>query len=113
MTGDSQAPTTYTVGHESGEYIFVGGDLTEPTANPEIQATVGETIDFDVSASGHPFWIKDEQSLGTGPSDAIWANTLELNGAEAGRIRVRFNQPGVYYYNCQYHPSMAGRIVVS
>jgi len=112
VVGDADAPTGYSVVASGGEYVVSGNGLVNET-DATINATVGETIDFNLAASGHPFWISKDASIGIPSGDTLWANELINNGAESGLVRVRFNTPGEYFFNCQYHDSMRGRIIVS
>lgn len=82
------------------------------TPNPTITAYLGETIDFYVDAQNQPFWIKQKQVMGQGEVDPIWANVMENNGTDNGRLRVRFNQPGDYYYISEVDKRLSGKIVV-
>ena len=79
--------------------------------NSTININVGDTLELDVSVSGHPLWIKPVSSTGTsnGVSDPAASN----NGATSGTISWTPNNTGTYYYICQYHSSMVGTIIVS
>jgi hypothetical protein len=58
FTGGS---TTYTVTNSgSGAYVINGSN------NPTINLTRGITYNFNINATGHPFWIKSVSSIGTG-----------------------------------------------
>ena len=63
----------------------------------------------DRNASGHPFWIKSVAGNGLANT---YSNGVTNNGAETGTITfvVPQNAPNTLYYNCQYHPAMAGVI---
>lgn len=80
--------------------------------NPVLTVSLGETIDFIVDAPGKPFWIKQKPVPGVGEESPIWANVMENNGTEGGRLRVRFNQPGTYYYVSEVDARLSGEIVV-
>lgn len=82
------------------------------TPNLQITAYLSETLDFYIDAPNQPFWIKQKPETGVGEADPIWANVMENNGAEAGRLRVRFNQPGDYYYVSEVDPRLSGKIVI-
>ena len=77
--------------------------------DPTLYLRRGEIYKFQISASGHPFWIKT--SPGTGTSNA-YTTGVTNNGTQNGTIefRVRMSAPSTLYYNCQYHGSMAGTI---
>ena len=89
------------------EYVFDNnGDIT---SNPELTLERGETYIFDVIASGHPFWIKDLNTTGTGNS---YNNGVTNNGTDFNRITftVPNDAPNTLYYVCQFHPNMSGTI---
>tara|TARA_B100001250_G_scaffold142911_1_gene122287 strand:- start:243 stop:1526 length:1284 start_codon:yes stop_codon:yes gene_type:complete len=77
--------------------------------DPTIILERGKTYEFKVDAPGHPFLIKSIQS--TGNSD-LYSEGVTNNGASNGIIKftVPNDAPGILYYNCQFHLSMAGEI---
>jgi subtilisin family serine protease/plastocyanin len=77
--------------------------------NPTIRILRNDTLTFNVSATGHPFWLKTAESTGTG--DAIPG--VSNNGAEEGTVAYQFTSTGTFYYACEIHSSMAGPIIVS
>lgn len=107
-------PVTYSVTNQPGAYRFYGNGQYF-TDNPSLTATVGQLINFNVNAYGHPFWICSSQTTGGCSSATLpaWAMQLDNNGTQSGQVRVRFNQAGTYYYNCGIHSSMSGSITVS
>ena len=68
----------------------------------------GDTINFNVSASGHPFYIKTSSTTGTGNQ----ASGVTNNGAENGTVSWTPDTAGTYFYICQYHGAMLGVITV-
>jgi plastocyanin len=92
----------------SGAYTFTG-DISG--SNPTVNATVGDTLIFVLNASGHPFWIKAEAS--TGSVNGLTTGTTN-NGSAVGTITwdTTGYAPGTYYYNCEFHGSMRGQIVL-
>ena len=78
-----------------------------PNLTPQVNA--GDTINFSVNVSGHPFYIKTSPTTGTGNQ----APGVTNNGAVTGTISFTPATPGTYYYICQYHSSMQGQIIVS
>lgn len=80
--------------------------------NPTIFAYLGQTLDFLVESPGNGLWIKQKPEMGAGEADPIWANVMENNGTESGRLRVRFNQPGEYVYISQADWRLQGKIIV-
>ena len=78
--------------------------------------SIGQLATFSINAPGHPFWICDLQTTGGSAfcsTDPVWADQMDNNGTESAQVRVRFNTPGTYFYNCSIHAAMTGRIVVS
>ena len=79
--------------------------------NSSITVTKGDTILFEVNASGHPFYVKTQNSSGTG--NAVTTG-ITNNGTDVGTITWNTTSvsAGIYYYNCSNHGSMFGTIVV-
>ena len=67
---------------------------------------IGDTINFAVNASGHPFFIKTAATTGTGDQ----ASGVTNNGAENGTVSWTPDTVGTYYYICRYHGAMVGTI---
>jgi len=86
-------------------YIFNG--ITG--SNPTITLVRGVEYRFELSASGHPFYIKTTQT--TGPASAYNVGVTN-NGDDSGSIvfAVQVDAPNTLYYNCQFHSEMAGVI---
>ena len=104
---------SYTVTAVTGAYVFNGEGLTNQN-NPTLTAKVGQQIAFDLSVSGHPFYISETQGTGTHPTDFDQTNFyVSGNGADTGMVKFRGKTAGTYYYNCQYHSAMNGQIVVT
>ena len=97
----------------SGAYQFnaTGIGFTQNTLNPPLYLNRGQHYQFNVNASGHPFYIKDGLGSGlTGKYDDGVVN----NGAEVGIVtfKVPFDSPNTLYYQCSNHAAMAGKILV-
>ena len=109
----SQVLTTYTytvTSSGSSHYVFAG----DATGNdPTIACNAGDTLVFNVNASGHPFYLKS--SLVTGTGSQVSTGTVSGNGASIGTVTwdTAGVTPGTYYYICQYHSAMAGQIIIS
>lgn len=97
----------YTVTSSGASAYSFSGDITGD--NPSITAVVGDTIVFDVNASGHPFYVKTQATLGAVDQVDYVIN----NGAEVGEIEWTIDQPGTYYYQCAVHAAMGGTITVT
>jgi plastocyanin len=107
-----------TVGNSgSSHYTMTGVDAQNaifPTQNdPTIYAHVGDTLEFDLNASGHPFYIKTSATTGTG--NQVTTGTISGNGRAVGAVTWDTTgvTPGTYYYICEYHSGMVGSIVIS
>ena len=101
----------------SSSYTLAGedrGGTFGATSNKSLTVKSGDLIAFtlDNTVSGHPFWIKKENS--TGDTDRVLAKFVENNGADSGEIILDTYKmkPGTYHYNCQYHSGMHGTITV-
>ena len=108
------APTSFTINvtaSNSTDYNLSGADRNgNVTGNdPSITFNVGDVIDFNVDASGHPFYLKTVQ--GTGTSDLI--SGVTNNGATNGTVSWTPTASGTYYYQCSLHNEMYGTITVN
>ena len=117
--GNILTSTTYsfTVGNSgASHYTFTGSDSLNTyngATDPTIRCSAGDLLEFNVNASGHPFWIKTSPTLGTG--NAVTTGTTSNNGQAIATITWDTTgvTPGTYYYICQFHSGMVGQIVVS
>ena len=103
------ASYTYTVNNVgSSAYTFSGiaGN------NPTLSFNTGDTVTFNMSASGHPFFIKTVSSTGTANQ---YNSGVTNNGSSTGTITfvIPSDAPSTLFYNCQFHGSMAGTINIS
>ena len=91
----------------NGASDYVISNKNDPTLTLER----GKTYEFNVDASGHPFWIKTISSAGTGNS---YSDGITNNGTSNGIIvfKVPDDAPDQLYYNCQIHSSMNGIIKI-
>ena len=87
--------------------------LVNDVGNPELWLIKGYTYYFNISANGHPFWIKTSPT--TGNANAYVTSGLTNNGIDFGTItfRVPHDAPTTLYYACADHTSMRGNITVS
>ena len=100
----------------SSNYVLSGTDRNGSVSGSNATVTVksGDVIAFTLNnASGHPVWIKNNQS--TGYTKSFDSRIVKNNGKQNNAVIV-FNttnlKAGTYYYNCQHHSSMRGSIVV-
>ena len=116
MTADTVDTKTWSVINSTNQsYLFTG---SSSGSNIGITATAGDTLIFNVNASGHPFWIKTAQTVGTGNS--VTTGTITNNGVTGNIgvvIPITWNTtgvlPGTYYYVCQNHITMSGTITIT
>ena len=105
--------TTYaiTVGHSgSSAYTLSGNDRNGSVSgsNAGVAVNVGDTLNFAVSASGHPFYIRVSNG-GANVSTPAATN----QGTQSGTVSWTPNTAGTYYYQCGNHSGMIGTITVS
>ena len=77
--------------------------------DPNLTFEVGDTINFEVNASGHPFYLKT--SAGTGTGNQI--SGITNNGTESETVSWTPTEAGTYYYQCSIHAGMVGTITVN
>ena len=90
-------------------YRFTGpGGLDGTADNSTIYLARGQTYEFNVNASGHPFQIR----VSSGGS--AYNTGVTNNGAQVGVVKfeVPFDAPNTLVYQCTIHGSMIGNIVV-
>ena len=91
--------------------------MSGATSGPQVNVYIykGDVLKFalDVGRS-HPFWIKTRK--GTGKQNAVSAG---LSGVGQGKWSGELIwdttgiKEGTYYYQCEYHAPMFGRIIVA
>ena len=93
-------------------YDVTGSDKNGSVSgnDPTITVNTGDTLTFNVSVSGHPFWVKTVPTTGTNNGVA----GVTGNGNSTGTITwdTTGETAGTYYYICQYHSGMLGSIVL-
>ena len=109
--------------HFPDEIIYVSAKLAPQAyelsgavagANADIEVTKGDVVKIELDASGHPFWIKTEK--GVGPDNGV---SIGISGVGQGQTSglliwdTTYVMEGTYYYQCEYAPSMVGRIIVA
>ena len=100
---------SYNVTNEGASaYIFNGEGLNN-VSNPDLTLKRGETYIFNADVPGHPFYIKTEQSLGTGDT---YDNGVTNNGASSGTVTftVPNDAPSTLYYICEFHSFNDGNV---
>ena len=115
-TSSTETSSTYSISvsaQSSSNYILSGTDLNGAVNgnDPNITINKGDTINFNVAASGHPFFLIKNSNGGFGSDNLI--EGVSNNGVENGTISWTSLESGTYYYICEYHPSMIGIITVN
>ena len=113
------APKTFPINvtnSGASHYVFNGDDrlVTHTDAfDPVISVNSGDTLEFTLNASGHPFYIKTSATTGT--NNQVTTGTVTGQGTSVGTVTWDTGGvvPGTYYYICQFHSGMVGQIVVS
>ena len=83
-------------------------ESTVQTDNPDLIFNVGDTIDFVVNASGHPFYLKT--IAGTGIRNIVTG--LNNNGTTNQTISWTPTSSATFYYQCSLHGGMVGTITI-
>ena len=94
----------------SSDYTLSGSDRNGNVSgnDPDLTFNVGDTINFVVNASGHPFYLKT--AAGTGTGDTI--SGVNNNGSESATISWTPTATGTFYYQCSLHVGMVGTITI-
>ena len=97
----------------SANYILSGDDANGSVSgnDPSVSLKVGDTLNFNVNAQGHPFYLIKTSDGGVGSSNLI--DGVSNNGAESATVSWTPTEAGTYYYICEYHSSMLGTITVT
>ena len=94
----------------SSDYTLSGTDRNGNISgsDPNLTFEVGDTINFEVNASGHPFYLKTVAGTGTGDTISGVTN----NGSESATITWTPTATGTFYYQCSLHGGMVGTITI-
>ena len=95
----------------NSDYTLNGTDRTGSVSgnDPNLTFNVGDTINFNVDTSNHPFYIQTAQGTG-GENQASGVNN---GGATSGLVSWTPTEAGTYYYQCSFHSEMVGTITVN
>lgn len=104
--GFSASPNALTVTNVGASAYSING-----VNNPILTFVRGQTYTFNVTATGHPFYIKTVQGNGTGNA---YANGVAGNGTQTGTVTftVPLDAPDTLFYDCSIHAVMTNRIDV-
>ena len=94
----------------SSAYTLSGTDRNGSVSgsNASVSVEVGDTLNFVVDASGHPFYIRVSDG-GANVSTPAATN----QGSQSGTVSWTPNTAGTYYYQCGNHSGMIGTITVT
>ena len=94
----------------SSAYTLSGTDRNGSVSgnNASVSVEIGDTLNFVVDASGHPFYIRVSDG-GANVSTPAATN----QGAQSGTVSWTPNTAGTYYYQCGNHSGMIGTITVT
>ncbi len=100
------------VNQSSSAYRFTGpGGLDGSADNSTIYLARGQTYEFNLNASGHPFQIRTSNG-----GSAYTTGVTYPSGTSAAtgvvKFEVPFASPNTLVYQCTSHGSMVGNIVV-
>ena len=106
-TTTAAAPTVFTVTNSGFSAYVING-----ASNPTLNLTKGSTYTFNISAVGHPFWIKTTRT--TGQLNA-YSTGITNNGTANGALTftVDAGAPSTLFYNCEFHSSLSGIINIT
>ena len=116
VTGSTVAPSstnTYSINvtaSSSSAYTLSGNDRNGSVSgnNVTVTANVGDTLNFAVNASGHPFYIRVSNG---GYNVSTPAATGQ--GSQSGTVSWTPNTAGSFVYQCGNHSGMIGTITIN
>ena len=112
-TNNSSANRTFNIdvtASNSSDYTLNGSDRNGSVSgsDPNLTFNLGDSINFNVNAAGHPFYLKTVAGTGTGNLISGITN----NGTENATITWTADNRGTYYYQCSLHGGMVGTITI-
>lgn len=113
IAGAAQSYTVGVTAPGSSAYALTGTDRQGSVSgnNPDVNIALGDTINFNVNAASHPFWLKTVVGIGT--SNPVSGGSLTNNGTQSSTVSWTPPTAGTYYYVCQYHGAMNGKLIVT
>ena len=96
----------------SSHYTFTGPGNLSAAEDPTLYLARGQTYEFVLNASGHPFRI--QTTSGAYDAGTQYTTGVTNSGAAVGTIKfqIPFNAPNTLYYVCQNHSAMAGTLTI-
>lgn len=82
------------------------------SSDPTLMLVRGQTYVFQVSAPGHPFYVKTARVAGTG---SRYDNGVTGQGVTNGPLTfvVPMDAPGTLHYQCSNHSAMGGTLSIT
>ena len=109
-TNATQSHTINVTAQNSANYQLSGNDRNGTVSgnDPTVTIALGDTLNFNVNAPGHPFYLKTQSGTGT----ANQVSGASNQGTENGTVTWTPTATGTYYYICSLHGGMSGTIIV-
>ena len=109
-TNATQTWSINVTAQNSANYQLSGNDRngTVTGNDPTVTIALGDTLNFNVNAPGHPFYLKTQSGTGT----ANQVSGASNQGTENATVTWTPTATGTYYYICSLHGGMAGTIIV-
>jgi F0F1-type ATP synthase membrane subunit c/vacuolar-type H+-ATPase subunit K len=106
--GIAQADTTFSVTNSGVTAYLVSGF---PGNNPTLTLRKGDTYQFQVNASGHPFFISTATHSPSGPH---FTAGVSNENVEVGTLTfvVPASAPATLFYQCGIHSGMSGQLTI-
>lgn len=111
---NSTSPLSYDIDvtpYGGSAYILTASGASAAGFNTRVSIKVGDTVNFNVTASNHPFFIKTLQ--GANILNQVSTPPAIGQGSEVGLVSWTPNTEGIYFYVCSSHSEMNGEIFVS
>jgi len=107
LVGDCAADTSFTVTNFGSSAYRIDGVNNRP-----LTLFRGQTVIFNVSAVGHPFYIKVLPTTGDGER---YDDGVTGQGVTQGQLTfvIPNDAPDELYYHCSLHSSMGGTITIA
>ena len=114
-TSSSTVAESYTINvtaSSSSDYTLIGTDRNGSVSgnDPNLTFNIGDTVNFAVNASGHPFYLK--LYPGANLYNLLFSGVFG-NGATNGTVSWTPTSSRTYYYQCLNHNGMYGTITVN
>ena len=111
--GNNLVTSQWAVGNSgSSHYTFTGPGNLSAAEDPTMYLARGQTYEFVLNASGHPFRI--QTTSGAYDAGTQYETGVTNPGAAVGTIKfqIPFDAPNTLYYVCQNHSAMAGTLTI-